>query len=177
MSEPMKHMGVPALLLVMSLLLPPPISAQDDDRIQRDIKAQMAESPMLRDAGIEIRVERRLVVLTGEVRLYEQRLIADRIAWTTPGVFEVDNEIRVVPKVPLSDPAIERKIREIIKRYPRFHAAGVTVAVDEGAVFIEGRFLGIGDPAFLKHKVAEIEGVVDIEIRADFLALSLSRAG
>jgi len=38
------------------------------------------------------------VVLTGKVRLYEQKLIADRIAWTTPGVFEVDNEIQVVSK-------------------------------------------------------------------------------
>ena len=56
----------------------------------------------------------RLVVLTGQVRLYEQKLVRDRIAWTNSGVFEVDNEIRVIPKSPLSEEAIEREIRKIV---------------------------------------------------------------
>ena len=33
-------------------------------------------------------------MLTGEVRLYEQKLITDRVAWTMEGVLEVENEIR-----------------------------------------------------------------------------------
>jgi len=50
--------------------------------------------------------------------------------------------------------------------------AGVEVAVNKGEVFIRGSFTGIGDPVILKHKVAEIEGVVDIRIIATFLARS-----
>jgi hypothetical protein len=172
MSEAMKRIGAPVLLLMLALFQVTPALAQSDDLIQREIEAQIAGSTMLRGTRIEVHVEQRLVVLTGQVRLYEQKLISDRIAWTTPGVFEVDNEIRVVPKVPLADAAIEQKIREIVNTDERFYGAGVVVAVDNGFVSIQASFSGVGDPVFLKHKVAEIEGVLDIEIRATFLARS-----
>ncbi len=80
-------------------------------------------------------------------RLYKQRLIADRIAWTTLGVFEVYNEIRAV------------------------------VRVNNGKVSLKGSFLGFRDPSILKHKVAEIEGAVDIKINAAFLARSSGTEG
>ena len=110
------------------------------------------------------------MVLTGQVRFYEQKLVSDRIAWTTPGVDEVDNELRVVPKLPLSDAAIERRIREILKADERFRTAAVLVRVDNSNVFLAGSFLRFRDPSILKHKVAAIEGVLSIEIRAQFLA-------
>jgi len=44
--------------------------------------------------------------------------------------------------------------------------ASVVVAIDNGIISIQGRFSGIGDPAFLKHRAAVIEGVIDIKIHA-----------
>ena len=172
MNAVMKHIGGPILLLILALVQVTPALARSDDLIQREIEAQIAESTMLHGTGIEIHVDHRLVILTGEVRLFEQKLIADRIAWTTLGVFEVDNEIRVVPKLPLTDAAIERKIREIVKADEQFRAAEVIISVTNGEVFLRGSFLGYRDPLRLKHKVAEIEGVVDIKISAAFLARS-----
>jgi len=171
MSEVMKRIGGPVLLLTLALFQVTPANARSADLIQREIEVQIAGSEKLRGTRIKVHVEQRLVVLTGQVRLYEQKLISGRIAWTTLGVVEVDNEIRVVPKRPLSDVAIELKIREIVKAEKRFHGAGVVVAVDNGVVSIQGSFSGIGDPVFLKHKVAEIEGVVDIKISATFLTM------
>jgi len=165
-----KSGALPLLFLIMTLFQVTPVLARSDDLLQREIEVQIAESEKLQGTRVEIHVEQRLVVLTGQVRLYEQKLISDRIAWTTPGVFEVDNEIRVVPKVPLSDVAIEQKIREIMKDSERFHATGGVVRVNNGEVFLVGSFLDFRDPSILKHKVAEIEGVVGIEIRATFLA-------
>lgn len=43
---------------------------EDYDFLLREIEAQIGESTMLRDTWIEIHVEQRMVVLTGEVRLY-----------------------------------------------------------------------------------------------------------
>jgi len=172
MSESMKRIGGPVLLLILALFQVTPVLARSDDLIQREIEAQIAGTETLHDTRIEVHVEQRVVVLTGQVRLYEQKLISDRVAWTTLGVFEVDNEIRVVPKVPLADAAIEQKIREIVKADERFLGAGVMVTVGNGVVSIQGSFSGLGDPVFLKHKVAEIEGVVDIEIDATFLTRS-----
>lgn len=159
----------PALLLGLMLLQANPVMARSDDLLQREIEAGIAESRELRDTQIKVHVEERLVVLAGQVRLYKQKMIGDRIAWTTTGVFEVDNEILVVPRLPLSDEAIDLKIREILKQDARFHGAGVVVTVTNGEVSLKGSFLDFRDPSVLKNRVAEIKGVVDIKISAVFL--------
>lgn len=161
---------LPALFVIVALFQASPLLARSDDFIQREIEAQIEESSELRGSQIEVHVEQRLVMLTGQVRLYEQKLISDRIAWTTPGVFEVDNEIRVEPKRGLTDAAIEQKIKEIVKVDERFRSAGVEVRVDNGAVSLKGSFLSVRDPTTLKHKVARIEGVVRIEMSVTFLS-------
>lgn len=172
MNEPMKHITGVILVLILALFQVSPALARSDDFIKEEIKAQLAESEKLRGARVEVDVEQRLVVLSGQVRFYEQKLISDRIAWTTPGVSEVDNEIRVMPILPLSDEALERKIKEIVKTNSRLHAAGIVITVKNGVVNIHGSFSGIGDPLFLKHEVAKIEGVVDIRITGGVIARS-----
>ncbi len=168
--KPMKHITGSALLLILGLFQAAAVMAQSDEVIQREIEAQITASEQLQGNRIDIYVQQRLVVLAGEVRLYEQKLISERIAWTTTGVFEVDNEIRVIPKLPLSDEAIKRKITEIVKANERFRAAEVVVTVRDGKVVLNGSFVDFSDPSKLKHEVAEIEGVVDIEMIARFLA-------
>lgn len=172
MNKANKYMTGSILIVIVALFQITPALARSDAFIQKEIKAQIAESEKLRGIKIEVYVQQGLVVLTGQVRLYEQKLISNRIAWTTPGVIEVDNEIRVVPTLLLSDTVIEFKIREIVKSHAHLLAAKVVIAVDNGVVTIQGSFSEIGDPLFLKHKVAEIEGVVDIKINAAFLAQS-----
>ncbi len=170
MSHPVKCMTVTIVVLLFSLLQATAVWARSDESIQRDIEAQLAESKKLGGTSIVVHVRDGLVVLAGNVQIYEQKLVGERIAWTTPGVFEVDNEIRVVPRVPLSDRAIERKIREMIKGNERFRASGIVVQVSEGRVLLRGSFVDFSDPSRLKHKVAEIEGVLSIDMDAVFLA-------
>ncbi len=69
---------------------------------------------------------------------------------------------------PLNDRAINHKIRGIIKAHRRLHGAQLTVTVKGGAVVLQGTFEHPRDVLFLKHKVAEIEGVIAIEIQARF---------
>lgn len=162
--------GLALILMTSAMIMVTEALARSDETIRREIAKQFTESDKLRDTKIQINVEQRLVVLSGEVQFYEQKLLSERIAWTTPDVFEVDNEIQVKPKLPLSDIAIEQKVRQIVKANERYRAAAVLVMVSNGKVFLEGSFLGFSDPSTLKHKIAEIEGVVDIEINAIFLA-------
>jgi len=63
---------------------------------------------------------------------------------------------------------IYRKIREIIKAHRRLHGAQLTVIVKDRAVVLQGTFEHPRDVLFLKHKIAEIEGVIAIEIQASF---------
>ncbi len=84
------------------------------------------------------------------------------------GVVEVDNEAHVVPQSPLSDVAIKGKILEIIRDHDRFHDAQIKVKVKEGSVSLDGTFHYPRDAIFLKHRVAEIEGVISVQIEIAF---------
>lgn len=172
MNKRMKRLTVPILLFMLVLFQLTPALAQSDYFIKAEIEAQLAESKKMRDTKIEVHVEQRLVVLTGTTRLYEQKLISEGIAWTVPGVTEVDNEIKVVPTLPMSDAAIEWKIKEIVKFNLSLHAAGIVAVVKDGAVTIQGSFSEISALIYLKHEVAKIEGVVDIRFTGEVIARS-----
>jgi len=159
---------LPVLFIIMTFFPVASVLAQSDKQIQLEIEAQIAESAVLQDIRIDIHVEQRLVVLTGEVRLYEQKMSLERIAWTTPEVFEVDNEILIVPQMPLSDEQIkEKKIPG--NTQPKKENTLLDIRVDKGNVYLKGSFLDFRDPSRLKHKVAAIEGVLAIRINATFL--------
>lgn len=161
---------LPVLFVIVSLFQMNPALARSDNLIKSEIEVNFAATSELKNIPINVYVNQRLVVLSGKVRLLEQKLIAERIAWTTIGVSEVDNEIQVVPKIPLADAGIEKKIKMIIKSDPQFVAAELVVQVVKGEVYLSGSFLNLRDPSRLKHKVAEIEGVVDIKINVSFVS-------
>ena len=95
-------------------------------------------------------------------------MLYEKIAWQTKGVLEVDNEIRVLPKLPQTDAVIERKVMEVFQTHRRFQNAKVAVAVNSGAVHIRINLDHPSDVLFLKHRVAEIDGVIAINIQAKF---------
>ena len=144
------------------------VPALSDKNIKQRIEAKAADTVELKVTQVRVDVEDGLVVLSGAVRLYVQKMTYEKIAWQTMGVAEVENEIIVTPKFPLDDMAIESKIREIIQTHPRLHDVVLTVTVKGGAVVLQGAFEHPSNVLFLKHKVAEIEGVIAIEIHASF---------
>jgi len=156
------------MLMTTLFFQAPPAIARGDGLMQREIEAKIAQTKVLRGTQIEVRVVQRLVVLTGQVRLYEQKLIGGRIAWTAVGVFEVENDILVMPTVLVSDNDIDLKIRKIIQADKRFIAAAVELSVNNGEVRLSGKFANLHDPSRLKHRVAEIEGVLNITMNAKF---------
>ena len=81
----------------------------------------------------------------------------------------MNNAIRVVPRLPVEDAEIARLIRTLIKGHQRFQNADITVEVTQGAVSLSGTFHDPGDVLFLQHQVAEIEGVIRLEIMARFV--------
>ena len=157
-----------ALAALLGMAHAPQALALSDKTIKQRIEDAAAETPELKGTKVGVAVEDSYVVLYGEVRLYIQKMTYERIAWQTMGVVEVDNEIRVVPVVPLADAAIERKIREIVETHRRFQGVQLKIRVQEGFVFILATLEHPRDVLFLKHRVAEIEGVTAIEIDASF---------
>lgn len=165
----MKSNALPIMLFMMFLFQTNAALARSDERIKSEIEANIAANTVLENMQIKVDVAQRQVVLSGSVRLYEQKLVAARIAWTTLGVFEVDNQLEVVPKIPLADVVIEKKIRMIITSDPQFVAAQVEVQVVNGEVVLSGNFVNLHDLSRLKHRVANIEGVVGIKKSSSFV--------
>jgi len=143
--------------------------AMSDNLIRQRIEDKAADMFRLRGTKADVAVEDGNVVLFGEVGLYIQKMLYEQIAWKTEGVIEVDNEIRVVPRLPQTDAVIERKIMELTQTHRRFQGVDVNVTVKEGAVHIRTTLDHPQDVLFLKRRVAEIEGVIDINIQAKFI--------
>jgi osmotically-inducible protein OsmY len=143
--------------------------AMSDKIIKQRIEDQAADTFRLRGMKVELAVEDGYVVLYGTVGLYIQKMLYEQIAWKTKGVVEVDNEVRVVPGFPQTDTAIERKIMELVQTHRRFQGVNVIVTVIKGAVHIRTTLDHPRDVLFLKHRVAEITGVISINIQAKFI--------
>ena len=82
---------------------------------------------------------------------------------------EVDNEIRGEPVLPATDDSIKRRVMEILLAHESFADIDAAVTVEAGFVFIRGIFKDPHDVQSLKHKVAEIQGVIEIHIQAEFV--------
>ena len=141
-----------------------------DAIIKQRIEAKVSDTPQLVGTPVRVDVEDGLVVLSGTVQLYAQKMTYESIAWYTMGVAAVEDEIRVIPLFHTADTVIKRQIEEIMETYRQFHSVGLTVAVAGGAVELHGTFNRPRDVLFLKQKVAEIEGVIAIALRANFAA-------
>jgi osmotically-inducible protein OsmY len=144
--------------------------ATSDKIIKHRIEDEAADTLSLRETKVDLAVEDGYVVLYGTASLYIQKMLYEQIAWKTKGVVEVDNEIRVVPRLAQRDAVIERKIMELVQTHRRFQGVNVIVTVKAGAVHIRITLDHPSDVLFLKNKVAEIDGVISINIQAKFIA-------
>ncbi len=169
MNRANKNMILSVLFIIMFFSPVSSLLAQADRQIQDEIKIKIASSAVLQGIRVGVHVEQHLVVLTGEVQFYEQKMILERIAWTSHDVYEVDNELRIVPLRSYSDKQIKENIRKIVEENNNFRISLINIKVDKGLVTIKGSFLDFRDPLRLKHKVAAIEGVLAIKIDATFL--------
>jgi len=142
--------------------------AVSDEGIKKRIEDKAVKTPALKETKVKVAVEDGNVVLFGTAALYIQKMLYEQIAWKTAGIVDVDNEIHVVPKLLQTDSSIERKIMDIVLTHSRYHGTGLKITVEAGAVRIGGIFKHPRDVLFLKHRVAEIQGVVDVNLQANF---------
>jgi len=159
------------LCVVIGLLGSPgivPVYAAGDQELLERIAIHIHHDKRLEGTQVHVLVQRGQVALSGTVDLYSQKMLYEHIVWRTPGVVKLNNEIRVVPRLPVEDAEIARHIHTMIKGHQRFQNAEITVDVTEGAVSLSGTFHDPDDVLFLKHQVAEIEGVIRLEIMTRF---------
>ncbi|MCP4600444.1 MAG: hypothetical protein GY847_07920 [Proteobacteria bacterium] len=104
---------------------------------------------MLKSARVRVDVENGAVILSWTLLIYDHKMKYERIAWQTYGVVEADNEV--------------------LGAYRRQHIVEVAARVTSGKVLLQVAFAHPRAVFFLKHEVAEIEGVIAIEIHISFV--------
>jgi osmotically-inducible protein OsmY len=157
-------------LMVTGIFIPNAALSTSDVSIKQQIENKAAENAKLKTGKVKVAVENGFVVLYGSVDRYIQKMLYEKIAWKTEGVIEVENEIRVIPPVIQDDAAIERKVKEIFQTYDRFQSASISVNVKAGVVNVLITLNHPEDLLFLKRRIAEIDGVVSIDIMAKLVA-------
>ena len=114
--------------------------AAGDREILEHIAVQTHHDEHLEGTEVHIAVRGGQVVLSGTVYLYSQKLLYEHIVGRTPGVVEMHNAIRVVPRLPVEDTEIAGHIHTLITDHQRFRNTEITVDVTEGAVSLSGTF-------------------------------------
>ena len=72
------------------------IKSESHDEIEKeDVKEAIARSLSVDDCDIEVSVSGTTVTLTGTVNSYYQKNEAGRIAWNTPGIWHVKNDLAI----------------------------------------------------------------------------------
>ncbi|UVM48439.1 BON domain-containing protein [Pseudomonas sp. B21-015] len=74
------------------LVLRPQVNVDD---IQRRIEEALKRNAEVDAKGIHVKVEGDVVKLEGKVHLWRERQIAERAAWSVPGVRQVDDHLRI----------------------------------------------------------------------------------
>ena len=158
------------ITLGMGMIHAHSVLAVSDEVIKQRIEHEVAADFRLRETMVSIDVLQGFVVLRGKVNVYIKKILYERIAWKTVGVIEVENEIRVIPAWPATDDAIKRRVMEALHAYQSFADIDAAITVEAGVVFIQAIFKDPHDVQKLKHKVAEIQGVMEIRIQAEFVS-------
>ncbi|MEP6619813.1 MAG: BON domain-containing protein [bacterium] len=111
-----------------------------DLELQRDVSAELARDPFVRDENVGIAVHEGVVTLTGTVDDYAQRRVAETVVARVPGVRAVVQDISVhLPiEADLPDPEIARRSVEALERSRAVPHEDIQLLVENGWVTLEG---------------------------------------
>jgi len=112
------------------------------------------------------------VILRGTVDNLKARRAAARDARNTVGVREVDNRIKVRPKMLLSDQKIEEKVKRALLRDPYVESNAITVEVTNGVVELYGTVDTYFEKSQADEAASRVNGVVLVDngliVRKDY---------
>jgi osmotically-inducible protein OsmY len=87
---------------------------------------------------IRVAVQHGVVNLAGTVPSLTHRRLAEVVAWSTPGVCDVDNRLHVQPPEEDSDDEIADAILQALERDPALDPVTVRVSVRDAEVLVQG---------------------------------------
>jgi osmotically-inducible protein OsmY len=135
-----------------------------DDIINVNISRAIKDnSVILEPDRISVAVTSGLVILTGTVSYYKEKLVATSVASMQDGVKGVDNEIAVLPfQKEISDDNIKEILSEIIENHFPLINGKVSCKVINGDVAVEGAVRNLWEKEHLKEEFCQVTGVKSV---------------
>lgn len=116
--------------------------AVDDATISNEVKAKLLASDAEAFGEVDVEVSTGLVLLTGRVNTPEQRVEAERIAWTSSRALDVANEIRIEPPggfaANAADELITARVRSRLIGSASVRSINFNVETYDGVVYLLG---------------------------------------
>ena len=114
----------------------------DDMSASRAINTRMKRAYEYKLSGVEVEVAEGIAVLSGTVPNPDDRIEAERIAWSAPGVYKVGNEIRIGEKIGLigntKDNVLKQSIRTRLIADKNVSSLNYNIEVNDGTVYLLG---------------------------------------
>ncbi|QHL90476.1 BON domain-containing protein [Sphingomonas changnyeongensis] len=135
-----------------------------DADIQRDVQAELEWEPSLDAAGIGVAVSHGVVTLTGQVKSYAEKMVAEKAAGRVAGVRAIAEEIRVCyPSDPkTSDQEIARRVADLFDWDVMIPGKTLHVQVEHGRVTLSGTVDWEYQRRAARTAAGKINGVVGI---------------
>jgi osmotically-inducible protein OsmY len=144
-----------------------------DEMISVNVKNELLDnSSILEPDRITVNVDRGLVILSGRVSLYEEKVIAETVTAWMDGVQGIDNEIEVLPPSQArSDNNLKEILSEIVvNKYPQIKDF-IVLTVKNGSVIIDGAVWNSWEKENLQKDFLKVDGVRSVTENIQMSAL------
>ena len=138
----------------------------NDVNASRAIKARMSRVEGFKLSGVDVEVAEGIVVLSGNVPREEDRIEAERIAWSGPAIVQVGNEILIKEKQGLvrntKDGILNNSIRARMIAAKAVKARNYNIEVNDGVVYLLGVARTPEELALAAHIASTTKGTAEV---------------
>jgi osmotically-inducible protein OsmY len=136
----------------------------DDKTVRQHVIDELAYAPMIDAAQIGVAVENGIVTLSGHVRSYAEKGIAEHVALRVRGVRAVVEqiEVRYPDNVRLGDEALADRCARVLEWHVQIPERSVEIKVEKGCVTLKGCVPYYHQKAEVDKALRRLAGVTDI---------------
>ncbi|MEE9273216.1 MAG: BON domain-containing protein [Robiginitomaculum sp.] len=138
----------------------------NDINAGRAIKARMGRVEGFSLAGVSVAVAQGVVVLSGNVDRQEDRIEAERIAWSASKIFQVGNEIKLTGKQGFirntKDVVLRQSVRARLLANSKVKSSNYNIKVHDGIVYLLGVARSSEELALAAHTASTTRGAREI---------------
>ncbi|MFW6285772.1 MAG: BON domain-containing protein [Nanoarchaeota archaeon] len=154
--------GVISVVNNLIVTIPSSLEIPDDNEIKRRVNDLLLFNPDIDSTDIIVSSEDGIVTLSGNVDAFWKKTRAEELAYNIFGVWDVINELTIVPSNDIDDKIIADDIMASLKRKSTVDEEFIDVEVDNGNVTLTGEVLD-----WIAYKDAENAakftlGVIDV---------------